>query len=40
MDVCTLVGGGGFPLGASLSPEGKLEVESTEAAAQASQDFG
>lgn len=35
--VRTRVGGGGFPRGASLSPSGKPEVESTEAAAQASQ---
>lgn len=40
MDVCTGVGGGGFSLGDSLSPEGKPEVESMEAAAQASQGFG
>lgn len=40
LDMRTRVGGGGLSLGASLNPEGKPEVESTEAAAQASQGFG
>lgn len=40
LDLCTRVGGGGLSLRASLNPEGKPEVESTEAAAQASQGFG
>lgn len=40
LDVCTGVGGGEFSPGDSLSPERKPEVESMEAAAQASQGFG